>query len=138
MSDARAAFGRRPMLSFTKLCVADLARSVDFYTRVLGMKQTAHYEFPDLHEVILKFTESLDEASLALMKWIPDREVVVGHEHGRLGIVTPDLDGLVERVRGAGFEVTEESRDLSEQGIRVVFVADPDGYAIEIVEMLQR
>jgi catechol 2,3-dioxygenase-like lactoylglutathione lyase family enzyme len=126
--------GTSPVLSFTKLCVRDLARSSEFYQRALGMRETARYERPDLREIQLQYGDGPGEVSLVLMQWIPAREVVVGHEHGRLGIVTPDLDALFASVRRAGGKITEAAQELAEHGVRVGFVADPDGYSIEVVE----
>ena len=125
-------------LTFTKLCVRDLGRSTEFYERALGMRVAARFERADLLEVQLQFGDGPGEASLVLMEWIPARDVVVGHEHGRLGIATGDLDALFARVRRAGGKVTEEPRELPEHGVRVGFVADPDGYSIEIVGPLAR
>ena len=127
-----------PLLTFTKLCVRDLARSAEFYERALGMREAARYERPDLLEIQLQYGDGPGEVSLVLMQWVPAREIVVGHEHGRLGIVTPDLDGLFARVRRAGGKIAEEAQALGELGVRVGFVQDPDGYSIEIVEPLAR
>jgi len=125
-------------LTFTKLCVRDLARSTEFYERALGMRVAARYERADLREVQLQYGDGPGEVSLVLMQWIPAREVVVGHEHGRLGIVTGDLDALFARVRRAGGKITEEPQELAEHHVRVGFAADPDGYSIEVVEPLAR
>src|SRR5215475_8013787 len=103
-----------PLLTFTKLCVRDLARSTEFYERALGMHVAARYERADLREVQLQYADGPGEIALVLMEWIPAREVVVGHEHGRLGIATGDLDALVARVRAAGGKVSEEPRELAE------------------------
>ena len=127
-----------PALTFTKLCVRDLARSTEFYERALGMRVAARYERADLREVQLQYGDGSGEVSLVLMEWIPAREVVVGHEHGRLGIVTGDLDALFARVRRAGGKITEEPQELALHKVRVGFAADPDGYSIEVVEPFAR
>ncbi len=125
-------------LTFTKICVRDLARSADFYQRALGMRVAARYERADLREVQLQYGDGPGEVSVVLMEWVPAREVAVGHEHGRLGIVTRDLDGLVASVRRAGGKITEEPHDLAEHKVRIAFVEDPDGFSIEIVEPVAR
>jgi len=124
-------------LTFTKICVRDLARSAEFYERALGMLVAARYERADLREVQLQYGDGPGEVSVVLMEWIPPREISVGHEHGRLGIVTSDLDGLVACVRRAGGKITEEPHELAEHGVRISFVEDPDGYSIEIVSPIQ-
>ena len=127
---------RSPLLTFTKLCVRDLARSTEFYERALGMRVSARYERAELREVQLHDADGPDEIALVLMEWIPAREVVVGHEYGRLGILTDDLDALIARVRRAGGKVIEVPQELAEHKVRIGFVADPDGYSIELVQPL--
>ena len=123
-------------LTFTKICVRDLARSAAFYERALGMRVAARYERAELREVQLQYGDGPGEIALVLMEWIPAREVVVGHEHGRLGILTDDLDALIAQVRRAGGKVIEVPQELAEHKVRIGFVADPDGYSIEIVQPL--
>jgi len=126
----------RARLAFTKLSVSDLERSREFYVRVLGMHERARYGRPDLLEVELALSDAAAEATLVLMQWVPARKPQVGDEHGRLGIVTPDIRGLFARARGAGATVTEEVKELPEYGVLVGFLADPDGYAIEVLQPL--
>ncbi len=124
------------VLSFTKLCVADLERSAKFYTEVLGLRVAWRYDMPGLKEVVLQSADKPDGMSLGLMLWDPPRQVVVGHEHGRIGIVTTDIEALFARARGLGARVLEEPHAMPEIGIRVGFLADPDGYAVEVVQMV--
>jgi lactoylglutathione lyase len=123
-------------LAFTKLSVADLERSREFYVRALGMREKARYGRPDLLEVELALSGDAAETTLVLMQWVPARKPVVGDEHGRLGIVTSDIRGLFARARAAGAAVTEDVRELREHGVWIGFLADPDGYAIEVVQPL--
>ena len=124
------------VLSFTKLCVADLERSAQFYTNVIGLREAWRYRLPGLQEVVLQSVEKPDGMSLGLMLWDPPRAVVVGHEHGRIGVVTSDIEAFFARARGQGARVLEEPLAMPEIGIKVGFLADPDGYAVEVVQMV--
>lgn len=124
------------VLSFTKLCVADLERSATFYKDVVGLREAWRYDMPGLKEVVLQSPDKPEGMSLGLMHWDPARPVVVGHEHGRIGVVTSDIDEFFSRARGLGSNVLEEPRAMPELGIKVGFLGDPDGYAVEVVELL--
>lgn len=124
-------------LSFTKICVADLERSAKFYMSVIGMTKLMEYQLPGLEEIILQSPGNAG-LSLTLMKWTPARRIVVGHEHGRLGVTTSDMPAFFEHARALGAKVTEEPREMKDLGIRVGFLSDPDGYAIEVVQILSR
>lgn len=124
------------VLSFTKLCVADLERSARFYTSIVGLREAWRYALPGLQEVVLQTVDKPDGMSLGLMQWDPPRPLVVGHEHGRIGVVTPDVDAFFVRACNLGARVLEEPHAMPEVGVKVGFLADPDGYAVEVVQLL--
>jgi catechol 2,3-dioxygenase-like lactoylglutathione lyase family enzyme len=49
--------------------VADLDRSLDFYTRILGMIETTRYEFPGITEVLLTYVD--DDAAPSALRRTP-------------------------------------------------------------------
>lgn len=124
------------VLSFTKLCVSDLDRSARFYVEVLGLREAWRYAFPGLNEVVLQSADKADGMSLGLMLWDPPRPLAVGHEHGRIGVVTSDVEGFFARARTLGARVLEEPHEMPDVGFKVGFIADPDGYAVEVVQMI--
>ena len=124
------------VLSFTKICVADLERSARFYTEVVGLREAWRYNLPGVREVVLQTVDKADGMSLGLMQWDPPRPVVVGHEHGRIGVVTSDVEAFFARARERQARVLEEPHAMPEVGIKVGFLADPDGYAVEVVQIV--
>lgn len=126
------------MLTFTKLCVTDIDRSAEWYESILGLREFARYRVPGLSEVTLQSdgSDPMSTMSLTLMQWDPAKPVVVGHEHGRLGVITSDVEAYFARARSLGGRVIDEPKAMPEVGVKVGFLADPDGYAIEVVELL--
>jgi catechol 2,3-dioxygenase-like lactoylglutathione lyase family enzyme len=114
------------------LLVADQARAVAFYRDVFGM----HEQFRDGPIVFLGTPDGGDSLALHLATTDDERERVGpqgGWEH--FGIHLPDrsgdaIDATVERVRRAGGRLLERGEHAP--GIHYAYVADPDGYAIEI------
>lgn len=52
-----------------------------------------------------------------------------------LGVVSDDIDALVDRVMAAGGKIFEGIRDAEAAPVRVAFLADPEGNLTECVQM---
>jgi len=52
-----------------------------------------------------------------------------------MGSVTGDIVALFERALAADGSLPRPMRDMPEHGVKVGFVADPEGHLIEVVEM---
>jgi catechol 2,3-dioxygenase-like lactoylglutathione lyase family enzyme len=114
------------------LLVAEHDRAIAFYREVFGMTE----RFRDGPIVFLGTPEGGD--SLALHLAIRDEERKrVGTQGGweHFGIHLPDrsaegVDAAVERVEAAGGQLLDRGEHAP--GVHYAYVADPDGYAIEI------
>ncbi|MBW2424939.1 MAG: VOC family protein [Deltaproteobacteria bacterium] len=137
MSDeVKAQAGR---FTFTKIAVSDLEVSVRFYKEVFGLKESARMEGQikdeTVQEIILE-GEKPEDPSLVLVRY-SGREGVEADD-GVLGFITSDLYGLVERIRQAGGRVAHEPREAESAGVLVIYVDDPDGHQLELVQPLAR
>lgn len=124
-----------------KIAVADLDRSYDFYTRVIGMRDVASeimpppvFGDPDVAstQAPLNFSGVFTDPFICLLKV---RGVALPPEHAGaicVSLRVTDLDALLERAAAAGFPLT---RDVIRMGaLSVAFLTDPDGYTVEIAE----
>src|SRR4051812_45486824 len=124
----------RGSIAATGIVVRDLERSGAFYSKVLGMQELQRIAVPDMHlaEVIMSFPGSRGGA-LVLRRYTDDvaRDYVdIG---GKLVLSVDDPAALVEAARSAGAEVIREPAEYPGFGL-IGFVADPDGYALELVQ----
>jgi len=115
--------------------VLDEARSVDFYTRAFGLAVSERIDFETFTLVYLKNAEADYEVELTVNK---DRTepYAPGDGYGHLAFVVDDLDAEHARLTEAGF-APRKLVDFQNGGRRVArffFVADPDGYQIEVIE----
>ena len=123
-------------LLHTMLRVGDLERSVDFYTKVLGMKLLRTTDRPE-HKYSLAFVGYDDEARTAVLELTYNYGVEryeLGSAFGHIAIGVPDVKGACERVRQAGGKVTREPGPGKGGTSVIAFVEDPDGYPIEFIE----
>lgn len=137
--------------SHVGLCVSDLDRAARFYGEVLGFRRLSQIEIGGqsvarllgLEDVLLRAVYlERDGFRLELLHYaLPGHaEEVTPRPMNRIGLThlslrVRALDALLEVLRKAGVEVLE-SRHLSMPGIDAgaVFIVDPDGTLIELVE----
>ena len=120
----------------TMLRVGDLARSIDFYTNVLGMKVLRTTDRPE-QKYSLAFVGYDDEERAAVLELTYNYGVErydLGTAFGHIAIGMPDVAKACERVRAAGGKVTREPGPVKGGTTVIAFVEDPDGYKIEFIE----
>ena len=122
----------------TMLRVGNLARSIDFYTNVLGMHVLRTTDRPE-QRYTLAFVGYADETRDAVLELTYTYGVAhyeLGTAYGHVAIEVDDAKAACDAVRAKGGTVTRDAGPVK-GGITVIaFVADPDGYKIELIEKL--
>ena len=124
----------------TMLRVGDLERSIGFYTQVLGMRLLRRTERPE-QKYTLAFVGYGDEAQGAVLELTYNHGVDtydLGGGFGHVAIEVDDAAAACSSVRAAGADfgatVTREAGPVKGGNTVIAFVADPDGYKIELIE----
>ncbi|MDO6456414.1 VOC family protein [Celeribacter halophilus] len=115
--------------------VLDEARSVDFYRRAFGLEVAARLDFSDFTLVYLSNSESEFELELTVNKGQTE-PYDLGNGYGHLAVSVENLAEEHARLEAEGFaprKLVEFAPD-GELVARFFFVADPDGYQIEVLE----
>lgn len=116
-------------LAHTMIRVRDLQRSVDFYTGFLGLREVRRKELGD--DATLVFLADAEESHLIELTYNKDgRDYELGDQFGHLAFFTDDLEAIVAQVEANGWWFRRSRPDPS----RYIFVKDPDGYDIEILQ----
>jgi lactoylglutathione lyase len=120
------------------LRVANLQRSVDFYTQGLGMQVLRTSDNPD-YRYSLAFVGfdggNPGQSEIELMQTGTGEPLEHGTAFGHISIAVPDADAACQRIRAAGGTVVREPGPLKGgTGSILAFVSDPDGYTIELVQ----
>lgn len=120
----------------TMLRVGDLTRSVEFYTKVLGMKVLRQHDYPE-GRFTLCFIGYGDEASNTVLELTHNwdtKSYDLGTGYGHIALEVPDAYAACDDVRKLGGKVTREAGPMKHGTTVIAFVEDPDGYKIEFIE----
>ncbi len=117
------------------LRVGDLQRSIDFYTKILGMRLLRQSENPE-YKYTLAFVgyggEGAAELELTYNWGVSTYEL--GTAFGHIAVSVDDAYAACDRIKAAGGKVTREAGPVKGGTTVIAFVEDPDGYKIELIQ----
>nr|WP_274705628.1 VOC family protein [Salipiger pentaromativorans] len=115
--------------------VRDEARSVAFYETAFGLKIADRLDFPEFTLIYLSNLESGFELELTVNKGRTD-PYDLGDGYGHFAVSVADLEAEHARFEAEGLNPRKlvEFAPAGEVVARFFFVADPDGYQIEVLE----
>jgi lactoylglutathione lyase len=120
----------------TMLRVGDLQRSIDFYTKVMGMRLLRTTDRPE-QQYSLAFVGYGDEREQAVLELTYNYGVDrydLGTAFGHVAIGVDDVYATCEKIRAAGGTITREPGPVKGGTTVIAFVQDPDGYKIELIQ----
>ncbi len=120
----------------TMLRVGDLPRSIDFYTKVLGMTLLRTSDNPEYQYTLafLGYGANPEHAELELTYNYGQHSYDMGNAYGHLAVSSEDIYATCEAVRANGGNITREPGPVKGGQTVIAFVTDPDGYKIELIE----
>ena len=123
-------------LLHTMLRVGDLQKSIDFYTRVMGMKLLRTTDRPDQKYSLafLGYESNPDQAELELTYNYGTTQYEMGTAYGHIAIGVEDAAATCATVKAAGGNVTREAGPVKGGSTVIAFIQDPDGYKIELIQ----
>ena len=124
----------------TMLRVANLERSLAFYSNVLGMRLLRKKDY-ESGRFTLAFVGYGDEADHTVIElthnWDTDHyDIGTGYGHIALGV--EDIYATCDELRRKGAPIVREPGPMKHGGSEIAFVADPDGYKIELIQLRGR
>jgi len=119
----------------TMLRVGDLQQSIDFYTRVLGMKLLRKSENSEYKYTLafVGYGDEKDDAVLELTYNWGVSEYELGSAYGHIALEADDIYATCDALRAAGAKITREPGPVKGGTTVIAFVEDPDGYKIELI-----
>ena len=121
----------------TMLRVADLDRSLTFYTEVLGMTLLRRREYPG-GRFTLAFVGYGPETEQTVLEltcnWDTD-SYTLGDAYGHIALGVDDIRSTCAAIAEKGGRVVREPGPMRHGTTVIAFVEDPDGYRVELIEL---
>lgn len=119
----------------TMLRVGDLQKSIDFYTSVMGMSLLRQKDYP-AGEFTLAFLGYGDESDHTVLELTYNWGVSsydLGEGYGHIAIEVPDVYKAADAAKAKGAKILREAGPMNAGTTIIAFIADPDGYQIELI-----
>ena len=126
-------------LAHTMIRVVDLDRTLDFYTRLLGMRVLRQKEYPGgrFTNTFVGYDEEETSTVIELTwNWDQTEPYDLGDGWGHLALEVPDVYATCERLSAEGARITRPPGPMKHGKRVIAFVEDPNGYKIELLEPL--
>ena len=121
-------------MAFIHTCyrIGDIDRSVEFY-EALGFEERRRMPIRDeAINVFMGMPGDGDRLELTYNFGVDSYDMGTGYNH--IALTVPDLDGTLSELAGKGIEPEKPPYLVGENGPRICFVRDPDGYRVELIE----
>ena len=120
------------LLGAVGIGVSDLARSTDFYSRVIGMTQTQTFKVDYMDEVVLAFE---GRTAVVLMHYTDGSARNYKDNPVKLVFYVTDPKAVSDRIKAEGLEIIREPTPMASMGGAAIGLAkDPDGYIVELIQ----
>ncbi len=121
-------------LLHTCLNVADVERSLAFYTEELDLAESWSFESED-GETLHQYVAADNGVELQLTDTEGQSDFEQGTAWDHLAVSVENIDEAFEAIDHYG--VVQEPADQPAAGARTAFVEDPDGHVVELIEPLE-
>lgn len=123
-------------LLHTMLRVADLTKSIDFYTNILGMQVLRKMDNPEYNYtlVFVGYPEQPDAPSIELTYNWDKVDYNHGDAFGHIAIGVDNVATTCAKIQAAGGKIVRPAGPVKGGTTIIAFIEDPDGYKIELIE----
>ena len=118
-------------LLHTRYRVEDLARTVKFYTEVLGLEEIRRHKSPRGSELVFLRTPNSEEL-IEICSYPASGPVTVGPDLTHLAFEVSDLEAFALHAAACGYPLSDGPTE-STSG-KFAFIDAPEGYEIELIE----
>jgi len=120
----------------TMLRVGDMQRSIDFYTRVMGMQLLRTTDRPEQKYALafVGYASNPEQAEIELTYNYGVDTYDMGGAYGHVALGVDDIYATCEQIRAQGGNITREPGPVKGGNTLIAFITDPDGYKIELIQ----
>ena len=121
----------------TMLRVRNLEKSIDFYTRLLGMEVLRRTDYAG-GKFTLAFVGYGDEDTNTVIElthnWDQVEPYELGEGFGHIAIGVSNIYSTCDQLSSEGVSIPREPGPMMHGTTVIAFIEDPDGYKIELIE----
>jgi lactoylglutathione lyase len=122
----------------TMMRVKDLDKSIDFYSRLLGMHLLKKLEYPE-GKFTLAFLGYGPEETHAVIEltynWDRDVPYDLGNGYGHIALGVRNIHEICAELEANGAPIPRPAGPMKHGTTVIAFVEDPDGYKIELIDL---
>lgn len=121
----------------TMLRVGNMQRSIDFYTKLLGMTLLRTVDRPDQQYSLAYLGYAggnPEQAELELTYNYGTDQYDMGTAYGHIAIGVNDCYAACEKIRAGDGQISREPGPVKGGTTVIAFIVDPDGYKIELIQ----
>ena len=127
------------MFAHTSIRTSNIDKSIDFYTKLMGLKLLSRREIRQTNAEIAFLQDSEGKgAKLELTYYRSQKKFIQADYEDRLfdhiAFEIKDMDKTISKLRSEKVTITDEPYTLGPAGPLIAFVEDPDGTLIELIE----
>ncbi len=127
------------MFVHTSIRTSNLERSIDFYTKFLGLSLLNRIDIPQTDAEIAFLQDPQSKGSKLELTFYHAQTTFSQPEYenrlfDHLAFEIKDMNATIEAMRKEGITITDEPYRLHPGGFLLAFVEDPDGTLIELIE----
>lgn len=116
----------------TRYRVNDLDKTIDFYTRVLGLKVSRRHESPRGSKLVFLQVPNSEE-EIELCSFPASGPVQVQADLTHLAFEVDDIEAFAQHAAAEGYPLSD-GPTKSGSGSVIAFVDAPEGYEIELIQ----
>ena len=123
----------------TSIRTSNIDRSIDFYTRLMGLKLLTRREIPQNNAEIAFLQDPEGKgAKLELTFYKKQKKFIQADYEDRLfdhiAFEVKNMEQIISLMRKEKVTITDEPFQLGPAGPLIAFIEDPDGTLIELIE----
>ncbi len=121
-------------IAHTMIRVANLEKSIDFYTKTFNLKVFKHKEYPEGRFTLVFLAYHENEVQIELTHNWDINQYNIGDGFGHIAIEVTDIDAVANLAAQNGGVITRAPAPMKFGTTVIAFVTDPDGYKIELIQ----
>ena len=121
----------------TMMRVNDLNESINFYSKIFGMKLLRKSDYPD-GKFTLAFLGYGDEENNTVLElthnWDQEEKYNLGNAWGHIAIGVENIYEFCRELEKSNVNITRKPGPMKHGNTVIAFLLDPNGYQIELIQ----